>query len=137
MTLESQVVSLENAKKLKEIELEQKSLFYWCDDCVATEYQDDYIFFDYYGKTEIVIYGCGCCSGNAEIKEIYAAFTAQELLDKCKDILFYMGFNDGKLFVNYCSDHGTDNSYKFEGNNLADLLAQMLIAKNVEDNLPK
>jgi len=100
MSLEKQVCSLEYAKRLKEIDVEQGSLFYH-------------------------LIG-GICARSE-------CFTAQELLNKVNGCFFHIGRDDNLLWLYYSPEHGTDNSYHFSGPNLADLVAQMLIAQYTEN----
>ena len=111
MSLEKQVCSLEYAKRLKEIDVEQGSLFYHLIGGICA-------------RSECLpLLGDDWCS----------AFTAQELLNKVNGCFFHIGRDDNLLWLYYSPEHGTDNSYHFSGPNLADLVAQMLIAQYTEN----
>ena len=63
MKLENEVISLETAKKFKELEFEQKSLFYW-------DVMDE--------RAYTINYCAYSCPG----LERYSAFTVSELMEK-------------------------------------------------------
>lgn len=60
------------------------------------------------------------------------AYTAQELWDLSKDCHFNLWQEENETCLYYQPETGTDNSYRFYGNNIADLMAQMLIARDRE-----
>lgn len=113
------VILLEQAKKLKEIGYEKESLFYWsaCHECEMDLW--------YIKESKSSDY------------DQYSAFTAQELWDLTKDCHFQLWKEHDGSFLYYQPESGTDNSYRFSGNNIAELLAEMLIAKALEDSLEK
>lgn len=114
MSLEQQVCSLELAKKLKELGVIKESLFYWssCSHCTAE-----------YGVEEWSL------QEGMDYGDNYSAFTSSELLEIINAFIRISKDVDSNISVYYQPEHGTDNSYTFEGNNLADLLAQVLIAQ--------
>lgn len=65
MPLEKQIVSLELANRLKELEVKQESLFYWTH-CPVKEQNGEW--------THVVTYG-----RNNELPETFSAFTVAEL----------------------------------------------------------
>jgi hypothetical protein len=67
MNLENQVCSLELSKKLKELGVEQKSVFYW-------EYYDDNCYMVKYFPYAVIPNNFNKC-------ELYSAFTFDELFD--------------------------------------------------------
>ena len=132
MKLEDQVISLESAQKLKELGIKQESIFcfrayenpsmgFISEDKVTNECWILYHYDDKFSK-----------SCDWEI----SAFTAQELLDELNAFIRIGIEPDSKLInVYYQPETGTDNSYTFEGTNLADLLAQVKIAQIKEDEI--
>lgn len=111
MKLESQVCSLELAKRLKELGVEQESYFYWADEELVVKWDEaqggGLAFED--GKS---VYRENYQDGwtqDYEIKEIYSAFTVAEL---------------GSILI-YCPEwHPTDG-----GPTEADFRAKLLIEK--------
>jgi len=65
MNIEDQVVSLEIAKKLKDLGFKQDSLFYWIKVKNIEVYGVSYVI--------------NICGTNLEFEKIYSAFTASEL----------------------------------------------------------
>lgn len=126
MELENIVISLENAKKLKELGHKQESFFYYCYSKRTKKY---WIYtknqFDNYNKSEDLM------------TSDFSAYTTQELFEiaESENLHFniYKNENEPGIKLYYSPEWGTDNSYTFSGDNIADLLAQMLIAKHEED----
>ena len=117
MEINEIVCSLENAKKLKELHVNQQSYFMW--------YIDDELY-----PTRILTTKF-CKAGEFKELRLYSAFTAQELLNilRFKSFINISPDNVFACSVYYQPENGTDNSYSFQGNNLADLLAKVLIAQ--------
>jgi hypothetical protein len=114
MKIENQVVSLELAKKLKELGVKQESIFCWCDE------GDDLCLLE---------------QGDAEIleKEYISAFTVAEL----GEILppFYRSTNVGKDEIQWFEvTHTFDLKPAFYDETEADARAKMLIYL-IENNL--
>lgn len=137
MNLESQVCSLDLAKRLKELGVKQKSLFYWVSENSIASKQDVYSFIDdeYY---------CGSPEGIGdvyEIKFVYSAFTSSELLEilphcfEKNDIEYGIIINkcNRKWWITY-DTHSMDNDWyrneiliEIYDENLCNALAKMLI----------
>lgn len=114
MNIESLVCSLENSKKLKELGVKKHSYFYYNNNILLP-------------KTACCI--CNPPAINTGNDDYYSAYTAQELLDLIDVRLEILTNKNKVIHVYYQPENGTDNSYGFNGENLADLLAQVLIAQ--------
>lgn len=90
MNPDQQCVSLEIARKLKDLNVKQESMFYWCTpkgDFQREEYEkyDGFSLyineehFPYIYKDRLYVGGCGCCERDSETEESYSAFTVAEL----------------------------------------------------------
>lgn len=128
MRIKDQVVNLDLSKKLKELGIKQESEFHWANH---PKKSNEYIILHSGDKDD---------SSFILVKSLatllVSAFTAQELSR-------YLQNQDGGLFFNitrvkdkwsvhYNPERGTDNSYWFENENLADALAEMLIVQYKE-----
>jgi hypothetical protein len=120
-------VSLEYAKKLKQIGVEQESIFYWYEIPYLIQFNKDSSQ-EKIIETQFEISGLDYSKYRTILNQ-YSAFTAQELLDLSKDCFFNLGQDKVKLSLYFQPEEGTDNTYTFTEGNLADLFAQMLIAK--------
>lgn len=93
MNLEQQVVSLELAKRIKELGIKQESLFYWCEKLsdktihIATKgnLSDKNTIFQLRefnsSNNSLYGFGCECCNEYFDVeKEIFSALAASELL---------------------------------------------------------
>lgn len=136
MNLEDQIVNLELSKKLKELGVEQNSLFYWTKPKDKFWREDDkkyndfnvyintsrYPYFDINYKS-ITIHGCGCCEESEDSPEFFSAFTVAELgemlpyfvIENQYRLNFYK--NEDGYFCDYINIH-YGHSYKFENTNL-------------------
>lgn len=132
MKLESQVVSLGLAKKLKELGVKQESLFYWTENgqLVTTDQYDDFLeWVDTVGKP-----------ADFSVEKHYAAFTVAELGEMFpgNDGENYYMTNKGMMGrLWYCSlvNMVTDKAvYTEEADTEADARAKMLIYL-LENNL--
>lgn len=83
MNLESQVCSLEYAKRLKELGVKQESYFFWCDGDILSKKTNCNWYVTFKGEIEYETSGCGCCAHGDSISNLYSAFTASE----CGDLL--------------------------------------------------
>jgi hypothetical protein len=128
LELERQVTSMHLSYKLKSLDIIQESYFYWCtDDNNRDWYIDDW---------KISIY-----ADYPRPKKICSAFMASELMSLLNAEIHISKpfnsdisridkhFNCNTISIYYQPENGTDNSYTFEGTNLADLLAEVLIAQ--------
>ena len=119
--LENQCVSLELARKLKELGIKTHSLFVW-------EYHDKACYgLNYFPFALPEDNGIGV--------ERCHAYTAQELWSMINDYSFYLnkdGAEKGTRLY-FSPEHGTDNSYIFTDNNIANNLANMIIAQHREN----
>jgi len=123
MKIEKQVVSLENAKKLKELGIKQDSIFY---HVVCRSIGKDPL------PNEIWLIA-HMSQINGMSKEFLSAFTASELLEILNaHVSISKNYNENVINVYYSPENGTDNSYNFTGDNLADLLAKVIIAQHSE-----
>ena len=121
MKLEDQVLSLEYAKKLKELGVKQESLWFWVNEA---EGSDCYLCYE--PSTFRTEPYCEC----------YSAFTVCELLSLLNArITIGKQYGSDAIMIIYEPEYGTDNSYNFVGNNLADLLSKALIAQHNEGEL--
>lgn len=118
MNIEKYVVSLELAKKLKELGVSQKTLFYHYNEPYVDN-TDDWVITNWSDYE----------TAYSNKSEPYSAFLASELLSIIKAFLRISTDIDEPIKVYYQPENGTDNSYTFEGNNIADLLAEVLIAQ--------
>lgn len=118
MNLESQVTSLELSKKLKELGVNQESLFYW----VKNPYFDSDLF-------EITRFG----EGYYHISESCSAFNASELLELLPKEWIRIEFHGKKYhcFYHYIEEERLRLEF---GNTLQHSLAKMLIYL-IENNL--
>jgi len=115
MKIEDIVCSLENAKKLKQLNIIRESLYYWW--CCETELCEC--------KEKVMLHSC-----QATNLTNYSAFTTDEFLSILKaHIRISKDIESDGMAVYFQPENGTDNSYNFAGHNLADLLAQVLIAQ--------
>lgn len=113
MNPEDQCISLELAKKLKELSIEQDSLFCWFR-CGGDVYELDYNTHDDIQKFP---------------HEYISAFTTQELWALIPvDCFFHLTKNEGKTSLYFQPNQGTDNSYCFTDDNLANNIANMIVA---------
>lgn len=127
MELKDQVVSLESAKRLRELGIKQESLFYWVDwgkverwQCRYKEYIDTY-------WDEVIERGY----------TVISAFTVSELMELCnsKDCFIGTDYDDGAyerydkpVFCGYFAGFRTKNGFKkFRENSLTECIAKMLI----------
>lgn len=117
--IEKIVCSLELSKKLKEIGIKQESIFYYYHSVQADKYR-------IYTKEQ-----CININGEDYLTDSMSAFTAQELIEilRFKAFINMSPYLFVALNVYYQPETGTDNSYTFQGDNLADLLAKVLIAR--------
>lgn len=128
MTLDSLVTSLELSKKLKDLHLNYESLFAWYHGLIEpfVEYKN----INYLSKTYQEM---------KDFAEICPAFTAQEIGQLLGKAFFNINKNTynrpGDWFCYYQPESGTDNSYTFVDDNLANIMAKILIAKINEDGL--
>lgn len=102
MKLEDQCVSLEIARKLKDLNIKQESLFYWGDGEILGKQEEKTIYTNYKGVLSWQTTGCGCCGDGGEIEEIYSAFTASELgelLPNYVDTKKEQPFNNFRLYI--------------------------------------
>lgn len=136
MNLENQVCSLELAKRLKELGVKQDNILFWCEIPSINEIilcQDHANTNECYKNENDIISpvagGLLCPCYENHKKEFYSAFTAQELLSMLNAFIRIAKETDDEIHVTFDPENGTDNSYSFHGNNLADLLAQVLIAQ--------
>lgn len=114
MTLESQVVSLELAKRLKELGVKQESCFWWCDPSDGDKTDVGFIRDNHVGY-----------------KVYYSAFTVAELgemlpvRDGDKNFTYKRGYAQDKGF--YWLIYGGEDNEKMTANTEADARAKMLI----------
>lgn len=129
MNLESQVCSLELSKRLKELGVKQKSLFYWIR--VETENKN----IDGFGLTYII----NIFKPIQNFKEIYSAFTVSELGEILPDNC-YTQKNCARITVDWICHHIIDDDQEdiWIGESEADARAKMLvyILKNKLMELP-
>lgn len=118
MQLENQVVSLEIAKKLKELGVKQESYFFW-----------------------VIVNGSWVISGGYELldeelrMETYSAFTVAELGEMLPEKCFVTDKQDGKWWnVKYLDPHDVSKNYTTAHEGEADARGKMLIYL-LENNL--
>lgn len=112
--IEKIVCSLELAKKLKELGVKQESYFVWFQ-------LKENITWDLYESWQVK---------NDDRFHTISAFTAQELLNLLNATLrISKNYYESILQIYYQPEYGTDNSYTFDGDNLSNLLARVLIAQ--------
>ena len=126
MKLEQQVVSLELAKQLKELGVEQGSLFYWIVDETT---EDGFVNCDLRHKPDLKGYDSVVCS----------AFTVSELGEMLPNELSYTGENNDEeweLFFEkldtlwrgyYLYKFGQTRLFEVDGETEAECRAKMLI----------
>ncbi len=112
MKLKEQVCSLKLAKELKELEVEQESLFYWCE----------------YAKVWVLVYRDNIAEGLSDTDKI-SAFTGAELwemIKKCPGIS--RNILDGMWTAFFTCDTSTDegNIHRTEADMRAMALAMHL-----------
>ena len=78
MNLEQQCISLEYAKRLKELNVNQESLFYYADDSIVCSVDMDLLLDT--GKVRSMSY-INNSWPDQDIDELYSAFTASDLLE--------------------------------------------------------
>jgi hypothetical protein len=122
LPLEQQVVSLELARRLHELEVKQESLFYWRDRNYIENKEEGYE----------LIYSPGTfneCS--VTIYDYYSAFTASELLkmlpSSINDWICRIESNNGLWEIKYCDHHGEKLFWICNHTNIINALAKMLI----------
>src|SRR5882757_3231220 len=76
MNLESQVCSLELAKRLKELEVKQESLFYWADGSVVISINMDLLLTNEKVRS---LFAVNNDYPDEDIYNLYSAFTCAEL----------------------------------------------------------
>lgn len=125
MELERQVVSLELAKKLKELGVPQESLFFWCSD-----YQGIMLL----SQQE---YSDNLRNKTPQLSKIASAFTVAELGEMLPEIFRSEKYKRGKWICHdgrECTEPITEEL--FEADTEADARAKMLIYL-LENNLIK
>lgn len=118
MKFENQVVSLELAKKLKDLGVKQDSLFYWGES------------FTNNGDKEFNIYFNSVQACN--ILDEYSAFTVAELGEMLPEHVnyYFLQYKENYKWVITFSEHAEiyrKYRMEFKGQNEADVRAQMLI----------
>ncbi len=111
MNLSDYVVSLEIAKRLKELGITYPSLFCW-----TTDLDLEYIPSDIRNE-----------------KVCIAAYTAQELWNIIENYHFHINKDENGTHLYFSPEGGTDNSYTFTDNNIANNLAKMVLAQHREN----
>jgi len=141
MKLEEQVVSLELAKRLKELGVKQDSYFYWADDSIVSTVNLDILLEDEFVRS---LSGINNDWPDQEIKELSSAYTVAELgeylnlpIDKNHKINgrfhqnIYLDFGFKRFRLVSSSEAGFSESTKilaqFESDKEADVRAKMLI----------
>lgn len=131
MNLENICISLENAKKLNEIGIEQQSYFYW-EKCpnennftIKDEENHDANTYEYSDLHRL------------KNQEHYSAFTADELVKFIEGLNCDIYINNDPFELLLYMHFGLDNSYGFYCDSLANLLAEALIAYDKEKRLDK
>lgn len=120
MKLESQVVSLGLAKKLKELGVKQESLFYWTENgqLVTTDQYDDFLeWVDTVGKP-----------ADFSVEKHYAAFTVAELGEMLTgDRDFFSGKNWNEEMFGCNAHRGRDYVHRVESDTEADARAKVMV----------
>lgn len=132
MNLESQVTNLELSKCLFEIGVKQDSFFWWGKMEDPT--------FDTICENTLIWQSLWEFNETCHYYKKYSAYTASELGELLGvDIHIQLSLQNtnpsGSWYCYYQPEHGTDNSSTFTGDNLADVLAQVLITKLLENQL--
>lgn len=119
MNLSEIVCSLENAIKLKDLGIKQESQFYFVKVKSIGGHE-----------LENEIYAIAHISQTTGLSNDWiSALTVQELLSMLNACIRISIEVDKSILVWYQPENGLDNSYNFQGDNLADLLAEVLIAQ--------
>lgn len=128
MKIEDQVVSLKLSKKLKELGVNQESLFYWVYD------KDLY----YHGKkTNLFHVQLLNKEMNKLYDESYSAFTTEELIKMIpKHLTFIIDFDPPGIFTIRFWENEYDHAIEISNESLTNLIAKMIIYL-IENNLYK
>lgn len=126
MTIENHVVSLDLAKRLKELGVLQNSFFFWTNHDCQNESKNINEFYLQNKDGEDHHYYEFCCSANSNDDEKYSTYLATELGEWLPEWFDSGKISDGDFVCRFMEKHIDKNHHSFAENE-TDARAKMLI----------